>query len=96
MAQALGVVHILISGEPSKHRLPQQSDQRMAAVLPGPRIGEHVPGHCAETEGVVEFAVGQQPSIGRDARPSELKLPATVETEPESLTEKELSDFRRL
>jgi hypothetical protein len=28
-----GVVHVLISGETIKHRLPQQTDQRMAAVL---------------------------------------------------------------
>ena len=31
-AQALGVTNVFVSGNPSKHRLPQQSNQRMAAV----------------------------------------------------------------
>jgi len=55
----------------------------MAAVPAGPRIGEHVRGHCAETEGVIEFAIGEQSGIGRDPRTMELQLHAAVEIEPE-------------
>jgi hypothetical protein len=66
MAQALGVVHVIISGKSPEYRLPQQPDQSMAAVPAGPRIGEHVPGHCAQTEGVVEFAIGEQSGVGSD------------------------------
>src|SRR5271168_1193678 len=47
VAQALSVVHILISSKAAEHRLPQQTDQRMAAVLPGARIGEHLARHRA-------------------------------------------------
>ena len=42
MPQALGVVHILISGKATKFRLPQQTHQRMAAVLPGAHVGERL------------------------------------------------------
>jgi len=60
-----------------------EPDQRMAAVPAGPRIGEHVPGHCAQTEGVVEFAIGEQSGIGGDPGAMELQLHAAVEIEPE-------------
>jgi hypothetical protein len=55
----------------------------MAAVLASACIGEHVPGHSAETESVIEFAIGQQSGIGRDPGAMELKLHAAVEIEPE-------------
>ena len=32
-AQALGVVHVLISSEAAEYRLPQYTDQRVATVL---------------------------------------------------------------
>ena len=53
MAQTFGVVHVLISSETTKHRLPQQPDQRMAAVLACARIGEHLTRHRAQPERVV-------------------------------------------
>src|SRR4051812_17284518 len=34
VTKALGVVHVLISGKPTKYRLPQQTHQRMAPFLP--------------------------------------------------------------
>jgi hypothetical protein len=64
MAQAFSVVHIFIPGKATEHRLPQQPDQRMTAVLAGPRIGEHVPRHPAETDCIVECAMGKQSRIG--------------------------------
>ena len=63
--------------------LPQQPDQRMAAVPAGPRIGKYVRGHCAQTEGVIEFAIGQQSGSGGDPGAMELQLHAPVEIEPE-------------
>ena len=83
MPQALGVVDILVSGKPPEHRLPQQPDQRMAAIPAGACIGEHVARHRAETEGVVEFAIGQQSGIGGDPGAMELELQPAVEIEPE-------------
>jgi hypothetical protein len=74
-AQAIGVVDILVSGKPPEHRLPQQPDQRMAAIPAGACIGQHVPGHGAETERVVEFTIGQQSGIGGDPAASRVVRP---------------------
>ena len=58
------IVHVLISSEAAEHRPPQQTDQRMASVLAGARIGEHLARHRSQTKHVVEFAIGEQPGIG--------------------------------
>ena len=85
VAQALGVVHVLVSGETTKHRLPQQTDQRMAAVLAGARIGERLARHRGQPECVVEFAVRQQSGIGRDHGAAKLQHQTAVEIELENL-----------
>jgi hypothetical protein len=74
MPQAQGVVDIFVSGKPSKHRLPQQPDQRVTAIPAGTCIGEHVASDRAKTENIVELAVGQQSGIGGDPGPMELEL----------------------
>jgi hypothetical protein len=66
VAQAFGVVYVLISNETTKHRLPQQTDQRVAAVLAGACIGERLARHRGQPEGVVEFTICQQSRVGRD------------------------------
>ena len=63
MAQAFGIIDILIPGKPPEHRLPKQPDQRMAAVLASAVVGEHVARHRAETKGIVEFAIDQQAGV---------------------------------
>ena len=83
MPQAQGVIDIFVAGKPPEHRLPQQPDQRMAAIPAGARIRQQVTRHRAETEGVVEFTVGQQSSIGGDLGAMELQLQPAVEIEPE-------------
>ena len=55
----------------------------MAAVPAGACVGEHVARHRAETENIVEFAVGQQSGIGGDPGAMELELQPAVEIEPE-------------
>jgi hypothetical protein len=69
MAQALGIVHIFVYGKPPNHGLPHQTGQRMAAVLAGAHVAEEVNRPRAEAEGVVEFAVGEQSSIGMIREP---------------------------
>jgi hypothetical protein len=49
VAQALGVVYVLVAGETTKHRLPQQTDQCMAAVPTGARIGKSFNRHLVFT-----------------------------------------------
>jgi len=50
VAQALGVVHVLISGNAAEHRLPQQTDQCVAAVPAGSRISECLARHRGQAE----------------------------------------------
>ncbi len=87
VAQTFGVVHVLVSGEPPEHGLPQQPDQRMATVPAGAGVSERAAHHHAEAEGVVEFTIGQQASIGRDDRTSKLERQSAVEIEPERTIE---------
>ena len=67
--QPFGIVHVLITSETAEHRLPEQTDQRMAPVLAGAGISEHLTSQSGQAEFVVEFAVGEQPSIGLTAEP---------------------------
>jgi hypothetical protein len=83
VAQALGIVHVFVSGEPPKHGLPQQTDQHMTAVLPGTCVGEQVTRHGAEAEGIIKFAIGQQSGIRGNSRAAKLEHQASVEIWPE-------------
>ena len=59
MAQAFGVVHVLVSGEATENGLTQQTDKRMAAVLTGARIGERIACNHRQAEHIIEFAIGR-------------------------------------
>jgi hypothetical protein len=61
-AQALGVVHILVSGKATKYRLPQQTHQSMAAILARAGIGKNLARHRRQAECVVAFAVCNNPA----------------------------------
>ena len=84
MAQALGVVDVLVSGKPPEDRLPQQPDQRMTAVLAGACVGEHVACYGAETENIVKFTIGQQSGIRGDNGAAKLQRQPAVEIELEN------------
>jgi hypothetical protein len=64
VAQALGVVHILVSGKATKYRLPEQPGQCVPTILATACVGQNITRHLGQTEYVVEFAISQQPSIG--------------------------------
>jgi len=83
LAQTFSVVHILVSGKPAEHRLPQQPDQRMATVPAGARIGQRLARHRGQTKCVVELAVCQQSGIGCDYGPAKLEHQPAVEIELE-------------
>jgi hypothetical protein len=82
MTQTFGVVDILIAGETAEHRLPQQSNQGMATVLAGARVGEHRAGQRGQSKCVIEFTIGQQSSIGGHDGAAKLQQQAAIKTEP--------------
>ena len=85
MAQPLGVVDVLVSGQPPEHGLPQHAHERVPAVLAGAGIGEPLARHRAEAERIVEFAVGEQTGVGGDDRTAKLEHQPAVEIEPQRL-----------
>jgi len=84
-AQPLGVVHVLVAGEPPEYRLPQQPNQEMAAVLAGACFRQSLATAHGQSEHVVQLAVGQQSAIGGYHGTAELKHQAAVEIEPQRL-----------
>ena len=61
-AQPFGVVHVLIAGEPSEHRLAQQSDERMPTILAGACIGKHITGHVGQADRIVQLPNASSPA----------------------------------
>jgi hypothetical protein len=85
MAQAFGVVHVLVSSEAAEERLPQHPDESMPTVLARASVSEHLIRHHTEAERVVEFAIGEQSGVGGHDRTEEMKYQSPVEIQPESL-----------
>ena len=83
--QAVGVVHVLVTTKAAEDGLPEQALHRVLSVLARARINEFIAGHDSQTEGFIEFAIGQQSGVGRDAGTVELKLQAAVEIDPQWL-----------
>jgi hypothetical protein len=53
MTQPISIVHVLIVSKMTKHQLPQQANQRVATVLSGACVSEHLA--CKR---VIESATG--------------------------------------
>jgi hypothetical protein len=85
MPQALSVFHILVSSEPTKDRLSKQPGQGVPTILASARVGQNVTRHRGQAEYVVEFAIGEQPSIGCHHRTTKLEHQAAVKIEPKSI-----------
>jgi hypothetical protein len=64
VAQALGIVHVLISSEAAEDGLPEQPGQGMPAIPPGAFVSENLASHVRQPKRVVEFAMDKQPRIG--------------------------------
>ena len=83
--EPLGVVDVLVAGEPAVDRLAQQAEQPVADVLAAPALGEGRCGHRGQAEGVVQLAVGEQAAVGGDPGAVELELEPAVEGDPQGL-----------
>jgi hypothetical protein len=58
-AEPLGVVHVLVPGQASKHRLAQQPRQPVATVLAGARIRQRLGSGVGQAQGIIQLAVSQ-------------------------------------
>ena len=61
--QPLGVVHVLVPGKASVDRLAQETHDAVPAILASPVVGEDISRDCSHTQGVVEFAIGEQSGV---------------------------------
>ncbi len=54
-----GIVHVLVSGEPSIDGLAKETDDAMPAVPAGAAVGQDITRQCGQAQGIVELAVGE-------------------------------------
>jgi hypothetical protein len=84
MAKTLGVIHVLVTREPSEHGLPQHSHQRVSSIPAGACVGENFGRHRGKTEGVIELPIREQPGVRGHHRSAKLEHHPAVEIKPES------------
>jgi hypothetical protein len=89
--EPLRVIDILVPGEPTEHRLAEQSAQRMACVVATATVEELCDRDLGEPEGIVEFTVGEQAAVRGDPGAVEFELDPAVENGPQ----RELFGFTR-
>jgi hypothetical protein len=85
VAQPLGVVHILVSGKATKYRLPEQPGQCVPTILATACVSQNITRYLGQTEYVVEFAIGEQPSIGGHYGTAKVEHQVAVKIEPNSI-----------
>ena len=52
--EALGVIHVLVSGKPTKHRLPKKSHEEMSDVLAAPPLRQNLSAQLGQSKRVIE------------------------------------------
>jgi hypothetical protein len=83
--QALGIIHVFVSGKATKYRLPEQPGQCAPTILASSCVGQNITRHRRQSEHVVEFTACQQSCIGRDHGTAKLQHQAAVEIEPNNV-----------
>jgi hypothetical protein len=79
VSQAFGVVDVLVASQTTENRLTYEAGQFVADVPAAPTIAEDPRGEIRETENVIQFAIGEQAAVGRDASTVELELDPAIE-----------------
>jgi hypothetical protein len=81
--EPLGIVDVFVAGEPAVDRLAQQTKQPVANILSAPTLGKSQRGYRCQAEGVVQLAIGEQPTIRGDSSTMEFQLDPAVKGDPE-------------
>ena len=84
--EAFGVVDVFVAGEAAVDGLAQQAKQPVANVPSAPTLGKSRRGYRGQAEGVVQLAVGEQPTVRGDPSAMEFQLDPAVEGDPEAAT----------
>jgi len=83
--EPLGIVDILVAGQASEYRLPQQPGQPMLGVLASATIRQCRRCHVQQAHRMIQLAVSEQAAVGSDPGTVEFQLDPTVEIDPERL-----------
>ena len=84
-AEAFGVVDILVAGQPAVDRLAEEGEQAVLRVLSGAGVVQAGRRCAGQSEGVVEFAVGEESGVTGDGGAVELQLDLAVEIDAEGV-----------
>ncbi len=82
MAQPVGGIDVLASGQPREDRLAQKTRRPMAAILPRARIADQSRRHVRQAEGIIQFPMQQQTTVRTDRRPTKCQLDRAVKFKP--------------
>src|SRR5262249_33429946 len=80
-AEALGVVNVFVAGQSAVDRLAEEGQQAVLGVLPRASVVQAGGRGTGQSEGIVEFAVGEESGVTGDGRAVELQLDLAVEIE---------------
>ncbi len=82
--EPVGIIHVVVAAKASENGLAELPDKIVATVLPTTGVRECVPGNLGQPDRIIQFPVGQQPSVGSDLGTVELKLEPTVKFQPQN------------
>jgi len=79
LAQALGVMDVLVAGQATVDRLAQQIGQGKRGVLAAARVAQMLFDELSQAEPFVQLAHQNQAAVGGDPRSLEIDLQSRVE-----------------
>ncbi len=80
--QTVGVVHILVSGQPTEDRLAQQANQGMQTIVTRPRVSQKPTSNVVQAKHFVKFPEQQQTTVGTDLRAMKFQTHPPIKSEP--------------
>ena len=83
LGKPLGVIDILVPGEPTEHRLAEQPDQLVARVLTTAAAEQLRDRHVGELKGAIQLAVSEQTAVRGDLGAVKFELDLAVENGPQ-------------
>ena len=81
VSQPFSVVGILVACQTTVHRLPEKAHQSVLHVTTAPALLQTLIRRLRQSQGIVQLAAGQQPSVRGDGSAAKLQPYTSVETE---------------
>ena len=82
-SKTVGVVHVFVAANTSKHRLAKLPRHAMPSVLAGTAIVENISGGIGQAKSIIKLPIRQQPAVRGNLGTVKLQLQAAVEINPQ-------------